>query len=131
MKVLVDTCVWSQSLKHKIPNLELANKLKDLINDGRIAMIGPIKQELLSGISDTMQFEKLKEKLSSYEDVPLKTEYFVKAAEFNNTCRKNGIQGSTTDFLICAVAHLENLFIFTVDNDFENYKKYLPIKLFK
>lgn len=131
MRVLVDTCVWSQSLKHKAPNIELANKLKDLINDGRIAMIGPIRQELLSGISDTRQFEKLKEKLSFYEDIFLKTEYFVKAAEFNNICRNNGIQGSTTDFLICAVAHLENLFIFTVDNDFENYKKYLPIKLFK
>ncbi|MDO9027304.1 MAG: hypothetical protein Q7U68_00335 [Candidatus Roizmanbacteria bacterium] len=65
MKVLVDTCVWSQSLKHKTPNIELANKLKDLITDGRIAMIGPIRQELLSGISDTKQFEKLKEKLSS------------------------------------------------------------------
>ena len=131
MKVLVDTCVWSQSLKHKTPNIGLANKLKDLITDGRIAMIGPIRQELLSGISDTKQFEKLKEKLSFYEDIPLRSEYFVKAAEFNNTCRNNGVQGSTTDFLICAVAHLENLFIFTVDNDFENYKKYLPIKLFK
>ena len=94
-------------------------------------MIGPIKQELLSGISNTQQFKKLKEILASFEDIPLKTKHFVKAAEFSNICRNKGIQGSTTDFLICAVAYIENLIIFTTDNDFENYKKYLPIKLIK
>jgi len=94
-------------------------------------MIGPIKQELLSGISNKQQFKKLKEILASFEDIPLKTKHFVKAAEFSNVCRNKGIQGSTTDFLICAVAYIENLIIFTTDNDFENYKKYLPIKLIK
>jgi hypothetical protein len=131
MKVLVDTCVWSQVLRHKDPNLELTEKIKDLVNDGRVVMLGPIKQELLSGISNTQQFKKLKKILASFEDIPLKTEHFIKAAEFSNICRSKGIQGSTTDFLICAVAHIENLIIFTTDNDFENYKKYLPIKLVK
>jgi len=131
MKVLADTCIWSQVLRHKDPNLELTKKIKDFVNDGRIIIIGPIKQELLSGISNTQQFKKLKEILASFEDIPLKTKHFVKAAEFSNICRNKGIQGSTTDFLICAVAYIENLIIFTTDNDFENYKKYLPIKLIK
>lgn len=127
--VLADTCVWSQILRTKSSNCALADKLKDLIHDGRIVMIGPIRQELLSGISDSTQFSKLKERLSPFEDIPLQSKHFVKAAEFSNGCRSKGIQGSTTDFLICAVAHLENLFIFTVDRDFEKYKKHLPINL--
>ena len=131
MKTLIDTCVWSFVIRHKDPSIELTNKIKDLINDGRVVIIGPIRQELLSGISNIGQFNKLKETLSAFEDIPLKTEYFVKAAEFSNLCRNKGIQGATTDFLICAVAHCENLIIFTTDNDFENYKKYLPIKLIK
>jgi predicted nucleic acid-binding protein len=90
-------------------------------------MIGPIRQELLSGIADPIQFSKLKDRLSPFEDIPLQPEHFVKAAEFSNRCRRNGIQGSTTDFLICAVAHLEEICIFTVDHDFEKYKKYLPL----
>jgi predicted nucleic acid-binding protein len=53
----------------------------------------------------------------------------VKAAEFANICRGKGIQGSTIDFLICAVAALENLMIFTTDKDFENYRKHLPIRI--
>jgi predicted nucleic acid-binding protein len=118
-------------LRKITPNLNLTKQLKDFVNDGRVVMIGPIRQELLSGISNPSQFNKLKHTLSFFEDIILKTDHFVKAAEFSNLCRKNGIQGSTTDFLICAVSNLEKLSIFTVDNDFINYNKYLKIKLLK
>ena len=131
MKVLVDTCIWSQILRHKKPNTDLSKKLKDLIKDGRVVMIGPIRQELLSGISEPSQFKKLRDKLSFFEDLTLSSEYFVKAAEFSNICRKKGIQGSTTDFLICAISNLQKLQIYTDDNDFTNYKKYLPIHLYE
>ena len=131
MKILVDTCIWSQVLRRKNPNLELANKLKDLIKDARVVIIGPIRQELLSGISNNSQFNKIKDVLSSFKDLPLRTEHFINAAEFSNTSRSKGIQGSTIDFLICAVACLENLIIFTLDKDFKQYKEYLPITLYK
>lgn len=131
MKVLVDTCVWSQALRHKNPDSELIAKLQDLINDGRVSIIGLIRQEILSGISNAEQFNELKDILASFEDIPLGTEHFERAAEFSNVCRKKGIQGSTVDFLICAVANLENLKIFTTDTDFENYSKFLPISLMR
>jgi len=131
MKVLVDTCIWSSALRRKNPDLELIEKLNDLITDGRASITGPIRQEILSGVSSAKQFHKLKKILSSFEDIPLNTEHFEKAAEFSNICRNKGIQGSTIDFLICAVAHLENLEIFTTDSDFENYSKFLPIELMK
>lgn len=129
MKVLVDTCIWSQVLRHKSPDAELTSKITELIQDAQVAIIGPIRQELLSGISQTDQFDQLKNFLSAFEDIALKTEHFEKAAEFCNICRRKGIQGSIIDFLICAVADMENLIIFTVDKDFVNYKKYLPLQL--
>ncbi|MCG2721014.1 MAG: PIN domain-containing protein [Thermodesulfovibrionales bacterium] len=129
MKVLVDTCVWSKALRYKSSDLEIAEKMKALIKNGAVVMIGPIRQELLSGLSSISQFNKLKDILSAFEDIPLESKHFVKAAEFSNICRKKGIQGSTIDFLICAVAHIQNLLIFTTDKDFENYNKYLSIKL--
>ena len=131
MKILVDTCVWSQVLRHKNPNKELEAKLKDLIHDGRVCIIGPIRQELLSGITSIKQFNALKKGLSAFEDIPLTAEHFEKAAEFNNLCRGKGVQGSTIDFLICAVAYLDKLVIYTTDKDFESYKKHLPITLMK
>jgi len=131
MKILVDTCVWSQVLRHKNPNKELEAKLKDLIHDGRVCIIGPIRQELLSGITSIKQFNALKKGLSAFGDIPISTEHFEKAAEFSNICRSKGIQGLTIDFLICAVAYLNKLVIYTTDKDFESYNKYLPIKLMK
>jgi predicted nucleic acid-binding protein len=130
MRVLVDTCIWSQVLRRKSPNTELAAVLEDLIRDGRVAVIGPIRQELLSGISSTVQFKKLTSALTAFEDINLTTDHFIRAAEFCNLCRGKGVQGSTTDFLICAVAHIERLLILTTDSDFKNYQQYLPIALY-
>ena len=54
---------------------------------------------------------------------------YEKAAEIYNTCRDNGVQGSNTDFLICAVSINHQLPIFSVDGDFLNYQKHLPLLL--
>ena len=129
MRVLVDTCIWSKVLRRKSPDADLTALLEDLIADGRVAIIGPIRQELLSGVPDPGQFRKLRVALSAFEDIPLTTTHFVKAAEFSNRCRRKGLQGSTTDFLICAVAAGERLAILTTDADFLRYAKYLPIRL--
>jgi predicted nucleic acid-binding protein len=131
MKVLVDTCIWSYALRHKNPDLDIGIKLKEIIKDGRLIIIGPIRQEILSGISNKTQFESLKKHLSPFEDTPLTSNHFITAAEFSNICMKKGIQGSNIDFLICSVAYMEKLEIFTKDLDFINYKKYLPIELFE
>jgi predicted nucleic acid-binding protein len=93
-------------------------------------IIGPIRQELLSGISDKRVFNELKEKMKSFTDFPVKTIDYELAAEYSNKCRKNGVQGSNTDFLICAIAVRNNFEIFTQDDDFYEYRKYLPIRIF-
>jgi predicted nucleic acid-binding protein len=54
----------------------------------------------------------------------------VRAASFFNRCRRKGIQGSNTDFLICAAAHRHEVPIFTTDLDFPRFEKILPIALF-
>ena len=131
MNVLVDTCVWSQVLRRNFSPPELNNQLTELVKDSRVAIIGPIRQEILSGISNAAQFNQLRDRMAAFEDIPLKSEYFIKAAEFCNLCRKNGVQGSTIDFLICSVAYHLSMLIFTIDNDFKLYKNYLPIKLFE
>lgn len=79
MKVLIDTCVWSKVLRQKKPDLELTQKVKDLIDDGRVSIIGPIRQDLLSGISDTKQFNQLKSVFAAHEDIPLTTDHFAYA----------------------------------------------------
>ena len=132
MKILVDTSVWSLALRKKTLTEEEKNivkELKELIYELRAVVIGPVRQELLSGISDDIKYMNLKDKLRAFDDLTLKVEDYEKAAEIFNTCRKNGVQGSHIDFLICAAAINNEISIFTTDKDFENYKKYINIKL--
>lgn len=56
MQVLVDTSVWSLALRRSAHRLnegeaKRVTLLRDLIQDGRVRLIGPIRQELLSGFA--------------------------------------------------------------------------------
>ena len=118
MRILVDTSVWSLALRPSGTDLSqkealAVNLLKELIRDGRVVVIGPVRQEVLSGIPDEAQFRKLKSKLRAFEDLGLTSDDYELAAEFTNACRKRGVQGSHIDFLICAVAARNQLPVFT------------------
>ena len=136
MKVLVDTSVWSQAFRRQkqeiVPNtsLQVVQRLGSLIEDGRVAMLGPIRQELLSGIKTQAQSESLRHILSAFPDEKLDAEDYEMAANSFNACRQLGIQGSNTDFLICAVSLAKKWPIFSLDKDFERYQKFLPLILF-
>lgn len=132
MKVIVDTCVWSLALRKDSPKDEkIIKALTELIREVRVQLIGPIRQEILSGIKSHKRFLELKEYFSAFLDLNLESSDFEKAAEFFNICRRKGIQGSNTDFLICAAAFNHDHEIFTIDKDFEYFNKYIPIKLFE
>lgn len=134
MKVLVDTSVWSLALRKaektdaEIGVIEL---LTELISDTNIIIIGPIRQEILSGISLKPKFNELRDKLAIFKDNPLVSDDFILAAEYFNLCRSKGIQGSHIDFLICAFSINNHYPILTLDKDFQHYKKHLPIKTIK
>ena len=104
--------------------------LKDLIADARAMMIGPVRQELLSGIKDAAQFERLRAALAAFPDEPLTAQDFERAAQYFNLCKAQGVQGSNTDFLICAIAVQRKLPVFSVDKDFMHFQKCLPLTLF-
>jgi hypothetical protein len=131
LKVIVDTPIWSYALRSKKEGYEAyVKELEALISDQRVVMLGPIRQEVLSGYSVKSKFEKLNSKLRYFENEQITDDDYVQAAIFSNTCRSKGVQGSHVDFLICAVAFRLKSEIFTTDKDFFHYKKYTPIQLF-
>ncbi|MEN8690400.1 MAG: PIN domain-containing protein [Desulfobacterales bacterium] len=132
MKVIVDTSVWSLALRRdKDDSPAPVQELRHIIRDHRAQMMGPIRQEIFSGIRSKSQFKKLRKHLESFPDLPILTEDYVTAAQFFNHCRSKGIQGSNTDFLICAVAVKNKLSIYTTDKDFEIFSSYIQIVLHK
>lgn len=129
MKVLVDTSVWSLALRRRSPAHPSVDELRRLIVAGRAALVGPVRQELLSGIREIAVFERLQEQLAAFDDEPLTAADFERAAAFFNTCRARGLQGSNTDFLLCAVAVGHGMPLLTTDEDFARYAAVLPVLL--
>ncbi len=131
MKVIVDTSIWSTALGRSRPKKSvLVDSLEKLILEHRVQVIGPIRQEILSGLREELQFKKLEKHLRAFPDLDLQTEDYVRAAKYFNLCRSKGLQGSNTDFLICSVAIRNKSSIFTSDKDFTLFAKYLPIVLY-
>ncbi len=132
MKIIIDTCVWSLALgRNESQDNEYVHELKELIREVRAQLIGPVRQELLSGIKSKKQFNILRDHLRAFEEIKITTDDYELAAEYFNTARKNGIQGSNTDFLICAISKRCETPILTTDKDFINFKTILPIELHK
>jgi len=132
MKTIVDTSIWSLALRRKRnANYAEISELEKLISNFNVIMLGPIRQEILSGIKQDNQFKLLAEYLRPFPDFNISSQDYETAAKFYNELRIKGIQGSNTDFLICAVAVNNNFNIFTSDKDFIRFEKHLPITLFK
>ena len=130
MNIVVDTSVWSQALRRRRGSTSPeALELAELVQEGRAEILGPVRQELLSGVSAQEQYETLRDYLRAFPDVALETEDYELAASFFSRCRARGIQGSNTDFLICAAAARRRLGILTTDSDFLRFAKLLPIAL--
>lgn len=131
MSVIVDTSVWSLALRRRTPpdSSPAVRLLRDLIADDRVTLLGTIRQEILSGVRTSEQFTRLRDYLRVFPDLELVYEDYELASEFFNTCRSNGIQGSNTDFLICAVSHRRSYSILTTDDDFQSFQAYIPVLL--
>ncbi len=136
MTVLVDSSIWSLALRRQPKDLSTAQKqvkeeLGELIREGRAPLMGPIRQELLSGIRDESQYERLRLSLRAFDDLALDVQDYEEAAHGCNQCRRKGVTGSAVDFLICAVALRRNWPVFTTDDDFLRYERHLPLRLYK
>jgi predicted nucleic acid-binding protein len=134
MNVLVDTSIWSLVLRRKRHDLNPVERVQidkwtELIRSRRVQIVGPVRQELLSGVRDEAQFVRLSGELRAFPDADLIEDDYEEAARMYNVCRDRGISGSATDLLLCAVASRRRWQIFTTDRDFQHYARILDVEL--
>ena len=122
MKVLVDSCVWSLALRRRkgISGLSaeerhLVETLSEAIRDGRVAIVGPVRQEVLSGIRHEEQFQNVRERLEAFADERIESADYVQAARLDNLCRRHGVQCGEVDMLLCSVSARNGWTILTTD----------------
>ena len=136
MLVLIDTPIWSLALRRTGTDLSpreqrLTAALQELIRDGRAQLLGPVRQELLSGVRQEASFKKLRDQLRAFDEPRIEVADYEEAAHIGNQCRSRGIAGSAIDFLICAAASRRGWQVFTTDQDFTRYATVIPLGLYR
>jgi predicted nucleic acid-binding protein len=121
--ILLDTSVLSAVLrrsKRGAAEQELRTRVETLLRGNRaIALPGIVLQEILSGIADQSQREKvLRAVRQSFPLVPASEGDHLKAADLASTVARKGIALSTPDALIAAQALNRRAALFTRDGDF-------------
>lgn len=134
MSVIVDTTIWSLALRRSPRAISddqrrLLDELAELIRVKRARLLGPVRQEVLSGIHDERAFERVRGKLRAFDDLELAADDYESAAKCHARCRARGVAGTPVDLLICAVAMRRGFEVFSTDRDFEHYARVLPIVL--
>lgn len=135
-RVIVDTSVWSLALRRRAGALVPAQRAlvlhwADLVRDNRAVLIGPVRQEILTGVREDAGFERLREHLRGFDNEPITTDDYERAARFANVCFRAGVAGSPIDFIICAVAGGRDLPVMTTDPDFARYAAHVPVRLYQ
>lgn len=134
MMVIVDTPVWSLALRRRPVDLSerelrLMQGLNELVRTGTVQLLGTVRQELLSGIREETQFQRIRLHLRAFEDVTLMADDYEEAARMSNRCKRSGIASSAADMLICAVSSRRQWQIFSTDRDFAHYSRILVLRL--
>ena len=128
-KVVVDTNIWSTVLRRSVSaDDRIRNNLMQLVDEGRVAIIGPIRQEILSGIKDEKKYLILKQYMEAFEDEIIETIDYENAALISNKCIAKGFAVTSIDALIVAFAVRNGWEIYTKDKDFDRYEKISRLK---
>ena len=134
MMVLVDTPVWSLALRRRVVDLSeselrITAGLNQLVRMGWVQLLGTTRQEVLSGIREETQFQRIRVHLRSFEDVLVVADDYEEAARMSNRCKRSGIASSAADMLICAVSARRHWQILSTDRDFVHYGRVLDLRL--
>ncbi len=122
--IVVDTPVWSLAFRRRSwPNgvmpgvVKLLQKLTK--EKQQVAVPGIVLQELLSGVKDPAQGERIKELMEGYPLILATKEQYIEASNISNVCRRAGVAAATIDCLIAAQCIMLNGILLTLDDDFK------------
>ncbi|MCK6479817.1 MAG: PIN domain-containing protein [Planctomycetes bacterium] len=134
MRVVVDTNIWSFALRRgkggrSAGEERAVEEWSSLVREKRAILCGPVRQEVLAGIREERQFERLRTALRAFPDEVLHEEDFEEAAACLTRLRRAGVSVSPVDALLCSVARRRKVSVFSADPDFARCSRVLGVQL--
>ena len=96
----------------------------------RVVVPGIVIQELLSGIKEPSQAEKIMGIMEGYPILLATQDHHIEAANISNVCRKAGVSAATVDCLIAAQCIMLNGVLLTLDDDFKRISGCYGLRLY-
>ena len=121
--LLVDTSIISLAVRRKQVDLsdrerENVRALMQTIEDGEAAIADVVRQELLSGVRSTAQYERIRRELTAFKTLAVSSATHELAATLANRCLDRGVITGHVDILLCAIAVERDISVWTADPDF-------------
>jgi hypothetical protein len=131
VRVLVDTSVWSLSLRRTGPvDHPTVRKLQALLKGHEdLVLTGTILQEVLQAFRDDSTVRRVAASLEPFPLLPLGRPHYVAAARLHRQCAAHGVAASTIDCQIAAAALEHGCLLLTADDDFRRIAEYTPLRL--
>ncbi len=123
--VMIDTSVWIAFLRGKD---KVKEPVVQLLQGNRAITTGIVIAELIQGMKDIREEDRVSDILSSIPIIELSTDMWIKAGKKALSLRRKGINLPITDVAIATLAINHNLSVFTLDRHFE---KISGVELFK
>lgn len=123
MKVLADTSVWVDYLRHGAQ--ARASALDGLLAQGDVVLCGPVAAELVAGTRPG-QREELWGLLSTLDWAPLERAQWRQVGELASVLRSQGSTTALTDLEIAVSATAADADLWSYDTDFARVGEALP-----
>jgi hypothetical protein len=131
MRVLVDTSVWSLSLRKGGPadHPAVARLAALLMGEDDVFLTGLILQEILQAFRPDSLFRKVARHFEPFPLLELERRDFIAAAALHRSCAAKGVSVSTADCQIATAAIRHDCLLLTTDKDFQRIARFGPLRL--
>jgi len=126
-KVLIDTSVWIEFFRKRESPVSL--NIREWLKLNQVYYTGPIVVELYQGAKTTKEIQIINQLLDTIHYVDITREHYHHAGLTSQKAARDGKIFSTIDMIIAAVAHDENLSLFSLDHHFLEISPYIDISL--
>jgi tRNA(fMet)-specific endonuclease VapC len=128
-KILIDTSVWIEFFRRKGSPASL--KLREWLKLNQVYYTGPIAVELYQGAKTTREIQIINNLLETINHVDITRTHYHHAGLTSQKAARDGKIFSTIDMVIAAVAHDENLSLFSLDHHFQEIAHYFDMSLIR
>jgi predicted nucleic acid-binding protein len=129
-RFMVDSCVWIDHFKQN-PTREVQRLGLALLDGASVWTCGPILQEVLAGVMQPKQAERLRSQFEALDYAQIDDEAdFLAAADIYRRCRQQGATPrSSYDCLIAQLCIAHDVPLLTSDRDFSAIARAVPLRL--